>query len=30
MYTYRAEVALGGKPWAVLAEGEIKKVKQSR
>lgn len=27
LYTYRAEVALNGKPWTELAEGEIRKVK---
>lgn len=27
LYTYRAEVAMNGKPWTELAEGEIRKTK---
>jgi hypothetical protein len=27
MYAYRAEVAIGRKPWTAISEGEIKKVK---
>jgi hypothetical protein len=27
MYAYRAEVAVGGKPWTAISEGEIRKVK---